>query len=145
MATIELNWFAMIFYFCDCIGKIVLICIDWKQFEEYQNTFVFRCLRCPFYFTTTIQCSVKLQFYCAAVLSKINITNTYAKFYEFCLIMAMLLWIKNDLQFPTNSTYSIWVIITKKKKIVNIGIRIKYSMYSERQKKLYIKKNVCIC
>ena len=43
-SELKLNWFVC--YFCDCIGRTVLRRIDWEEFEGYQNTFDFCCLRC---------------------------------------------------------------------------------------------------
>ena len=42
-----------------------------------------------FFFTTTIQCSLKVQFWYVAKLGKTNITSAYAKFNQFSLLVAM--------------------------------------------------------
>ena len=92
MATIKLNW--SICPFCDCFGKTVLRRIDWEEFEEHPNIFDFCCLRklhnsYVLFFKTTTLCSLKVQFWSVAVLSKTNITNTYRTFHQFSLIVAM--------------------------------------------------------
>ena len=68
MATIKLN--SSICHFFDCIDKTVFTPTDWEEFEEYQNNFVLRCLRCINHMFCSSQFESSILMFCCAKQNK---------------------------------------------------------------------------